>query len=311
MARISVIIPVYNTEQYLHRCLESILAQSFQSYDVILINNGSTDRSGMICDEYAQKYDNIHVIHRQTNGGVSKSRNSGLDCIAVDWGFRDRAAESTNLPLSICNFAHTDGSAPAEDPTLPSVTVCSSEDFFVTNNLNSILTWGKLYQKDLFANIRFPLGRYHEDEFTIHKLLFSTDKIAFIEAPPLYYYYKNPNGLMSPSLYYTRLDVLAAFRKRIPFLKAHHLQKAYRWQADLYYKRTYIYQQLFLKHYPNEIKKYNRILNRHYRYALRHLRLSNRISFHTHIYLYEKHYPHLMWLYWTGKGLIGKIIKRK
>ena len=81
---ISVIVPVYNTEKYLHRCVDSILAQTFTDFELLLIDDGSTDSSGAICDEYAQKDSRVRVFHKE-NGGVSSARNLGLDKAKGKW----------------------------------------------------------------------------------------------------------------------------------------------------------------------------------------------------------------------------------
>ena len=83
MATISVIVPVYKVEPYLHRCVDSILAQSFQDFELILVDDGSPDRCGVICDEYAQKDSRVRVIHQQ-NGGLSAARNAGIDLVLAD-----------------------------------------------------------------------------------------------------------------------------------------------------------------------------------------------------------------------------------
>lgn len=84
MPKVSVIIPVYNAEKYLRKCLDSVLAQSFADFEVLLINDGSTDGSGKICDDYAQKDARVKVFHKE-NGGVSSARNLGLDNATGDW----------------------------------------------------------------------------------------------------------------------------------------------------------------------------------------------------------------------------------
>lgn len=84
MPKISVIVPVYNTEKYLHRCVDSILAQTFTDFELLLIDDGSTDSSGAICDEYAQKDSRVRVFHKE-NGGASSARNLGLDNATGEW----------------------------------------------------------------------------------------------------------------------------------------------------------------------------------------------------------------------------------
>ena len=86
---ISVIVPVYNMKNYLRQCLDSLIVQTMENIEIIVVDDGSTDSSPQICDEYAEKDPRIIVIHRE-NGGLSAARNSGLDEILVDWGFRSR-----------------------------------------------------------------------------------------------------------------------------------------------------------------------------------------------------------------------------
>ena len=85
---VNIIIPVYNTASYLDRCMDSIINQTYNNLNVVFIDDGSSDESGVICDSYAEKYENVHVIHL-SNGGVSRARNSGLDFVSPLWGGRD------------------------------------------------------------------------------------------------------------------------------------------------------------------------------------------------------------------------------
>ena len=213
MSHISVIVPVYNVEQYLPRCVNSILSQSYPNFELILVDDGSPDNCGAICDEYARRDFRVRVIH-QANGGLSAARNAGIDWAFAnsnsqwltfidsdDWVHPDylktllHAAKSTNLPLSICGFIRTSGEEPVIDPTLLQFQLWSSEHFFVEHNVNSIIACGKLYKKNLFSSIRYLLGKLHKDEFTTYKLLFSTEKVAIIDAP-LYYYFQNSSGII-------------------------------------------------------------------------------------------------------------------
>lgn len=324
---ISIIVPVYNVEDYLHRCIDSILAQTFTSYDVILVDDGSTDNSGRICDEYAKKYENIHVLHQQYRG-VSGARNTGLEWALThsdsQWlAFIDsddyvhpkyletlfQAATESNLPISICSYVRTSGEIPESPPICPSQ-VWDTEDFFISLNTNFILIWGKLYRKDLYAKVRFPRGLIHEDEFTTHKVLFATEKVAYIDTP-LYYYFRNPRSITGTGWSEKRLVILDAFRERLKFLHSRKLQKAYRWQTQYYFDHIITYWGLLRQKYDSSSTPHDRFMLKHFRYALYCGRRSNQIPFHGNENFYEQAHPLFMELYWRWKGLCHKFSKKR
>ena len=232
---ISIIVPVYKVEAYLSRCIESILAQTFNDYELILIDDGSPDNCGNICDEYAQKDNRIHVIHKK-NGGLSEARNSGLDWSfnhsesewitfidSDDWVHPEyldilyKAINDNKCKISACMIAQV------EEFTTPTAEISDyicelhcTERFFRIKKVNAIVSTGKLYYKKLFERVRFPVGKLHEDEFTTYKCLFQTDVIAYINIP-LYFYYLNPcsitHSIWSPS----KLDQLEGIFGSIRF----------------------------------------------------------------------------------------------
>lgn len=188
MPQISVIVPVYKVEPYLHRCVDSILAQTFTDFELILVDDGSPDNCGAICDEYAAKDERVRVIH-QKNGGLSAARNAG-----IDWAFANsdsawlafvdsddwvhpqyleklyRAAAESGVKLAVCAYIETETEvrhAPAENNWRE----YDWKDFFVQESINSIISVNKLYAKALFSGLRYPAGRLHEDEFLSPRLL--------------------------------------------------------------------------------------------------------------------------------------------
>ena len=180
---ISVIVPIYKVEKYLHRCIDSVLAQTFTDFELILVDDGSPDNCGKICDEYAEKDNRIHVIHKE-NGGLSDARNAG-----IDWAFANsdsewitfidsddwihpkyletlyNAVKETGCEISICGYEETTGDSPKVDDINLQAVIVSTEDFFCEHNVNAVVAWGKLYKKELFREIRYPVGKLHEDEF--------------------------------------------------------------------------------------------------------------------------------------------------
>lgn len=216
MPKISVIVPIYNVESYLHRCVDSILAQTYQDFEIILIDDGSPDGCPQICDEYAAKDNRIHVIH-QKNGGLSAARNSGIDWVFTnsdsdwltfidsdDWVFPEyleylfRAASENSTEISACDtfFAKEENFVRNSDGY--SAEVLEPEDYWVKFGGYCSVAWEKLYKKELFESVRFPVGTIHEDEFTTHKIVFQTDKIAVVPNRLYVYFYGNGSIMRSP-----------------------------------------------------------------------------------------------------------------
>ncbi|MBQ8524633.1 MAG: glycosyltransferase family 2 protein [Clostridia bacterium] len=216
MPKISVIVPVYKVEQYLCRCIDSILGQTFSDFELILVDDGSPDNCGKICDEYAAKDERIHVIH-QENGGLSAARNTGIDWAfdnsdsewlafidSDDWVHKEyleallAAAEITKLPVSVVSFKRVRDEIDSDElsfvPTL--IEIHNTEEFFCKRNVEATVAWGKIYRKELFRNLRYPVGKIHEDEFLTYKIIFQCPQIAYLPLT-MYWYYQNPNGIMN------------------------------------------------------------------------------------------------------------------
>lgn len=241
MSLISVIVPIYKVEKYINRCVDSILSQTFCDFDLILIDDGSPDRCGMICEEYAKSDKRVHVIH-QENGGLSAARNVG-----IDWAFANSDSEwltfidsddwvhcrylemlyfsalKHNTGISICGYKCTSGDSPkVEDDEL--ISACWETDtYFMQCRTNAVVAWGKLYSKNFFQSIRYPIGKIHEDEFTTHKLLFQYPRVAVIPAP-LYAYFENPKGITGVQWNSQKLDKVKAVEEQISYFGRRKMQ---------------------------------------------------------------------------------------
>ena len=196
---LSIILPIYNVEKYLDRCMKSILKQSFKDYEIILVDDGSPDRCGDICDEYAKKDKRIKVIHKE-NGGLSDARNSGLDVAtgkfvafidSDDFIHKDmymilyNAIIDSKSDISQCKFKYffkedelnkniiNDGNYKIYN------NIDAIEEVIENKNLNANV-WNKLYKKELFNDIRFPKGKIHEDEFVTYKVFYKASSISFV-----------------------------------------------------------------------------------------------------------------------------------
>lgn len=214
VALINVVVPVYKVEQYLDRCITSILAQTMRDFTLILVDDGSPDNCGVLCDAWAERDHRIHVIHQQ-NQGLSGARNAGiewaLDNTESEWiTFVDsddwihprylevlyHAVQETDLRVAVGGFQRTsqDGFIPDLPEAMPPA-VWTSESFYCDEKLTATVATGKLYSQKDFEDIRYPLGKIHEDEFTTYKLLFRYEKIAVVQQP-LYLYFQNQEGIM-------------------------------------------------------------------------------------------------------------------
>ena len=228
---IGVIVPVYKVEKYIAECIESILAQTYTDFELILIDDGSTDNSGLICDEYAETDDRIVVFH-QENKGQAVARNVGLDYVFEkensEWiAFVDSddfivndyllllitAAQKNNVSISGCGYSESIGEylllKKANDP----IVICSDE--YYSRNAGIVL-WGKLYKSALLERIRFPDVKKFEDEFVSYKLVFQNDIVSYIESP-LYIYYQSKNSVMRNNSDKIDFSFITAFEEQERF----------------------------------------------------------------------------------------------
>lgn len=226
MPIISVIVPVYKVENFIDRCVQSILSQTYTDYELILVDDGSPDKCGAICEAWAEKDHRIRVIHKE-NGGLSDARNVGVKCSVGEWiTFIDsddyvhpkmleslyNAVLEHGVKVSICGYAYTYGE-PLEVTDL-TAKAWKPADFYLQHNVNATVSWGKLYHKDVV--ISFPVGKLHEDEYTTYRVLFGCNKLAVVEAP-LYAYFQNASGIMNSKWHVNRMDAWTALEQQVAF----------------------------------------------------------------------------------------------
>jgi len=239
MPTISVIVPVYKVETYIHRCIDSILAQTYTDFELILVDDGSPDDCGAICDEYAAKDDRIYVIH-QKNGGLSAARNAG-----IDWAFANSDSEwltfvdsddwvhpqylSLLLQANVEN--HTQISNAQLEKTLDYVqfkTLNSPTIFaappqtalFDGRGLLCAYVWGRLIHKPLFRDIRFPVGKNWEDIFTTYRFLFQVEQVSVVDEK-LYFYFTNPTGISNSKWNPNYQDEFDAYEELLSFSRTY------------------------------------------------------------------------------------------
>lgn len=224
---ISIVVPVYNVEKYLNRCVDSILSQSYGNIEVILVDDGSPDRCPEICDNYAQLDGRVKVVH-QLNAGLSAARNAGIDSASGeligfvdgdDWVSGDMyevlctGLVNSGANMSICNFRYVNGDEAddCDNSNLPIKDEVLIGTERIIGKLSDEKNWywviacNKLFRREMFSDTRYPLGKLHEDEFVIHKLLLKCDKVACVSRA-LYFYLQHSSGITKSKYTIRRLD---------------------------------------------------------------------------------------------------------
>lgn len=239
MPQISVIVPVYKVEKYIYRCVDSILAQTYTDFELILVDDGSPDSCGAICDEYAKKDSRVVVIH-QENGGLSAARNAG-----IDWAFANSDSEwltfvdsddwivpdylemlyaGTDISdIVTCNAKYYHENEIVEVNSFSSERcVFSGRDaclhLYKMDGMISIEAWAKLYRKVLFRNVRFPNGKIHEDQAIVPILLYNATNVTALKAT-IYCYFVREESIMNQKFSGKRFDDLEALNTCISFFE--------------------------------------------------------------------------------------------
>ena len=227
---ISVVVPVYNVEQYIRECVDSIISQTHYHLEIVLVDDGSLDKCPVICDEYAKKDGRIKVIH-QKNGGLAKARNVGIENSNGEYiTFIDsddyvvsnyiemlyRGIIENDADVSIASFRSfkKNNIAVIEDCSSQFAAISKKRCFEIYTSISTnpfVSAWNKLYKRNLFSNIRFPEGKLYEDAFTTYKIFDVAQKIVFTSSV-LYFYRLNPDSIMGQSFRKKHLEMIDAFR---------------------------------------------------------------------------------------------------
>lgn len=215
--KISIIIPVYNKENLISRCVDSVINQTYKELEIIIVDDGSTDRSGIICEEYSKKDNRIRVIHKK-NGGLSSARNAGLKIATGDYiGFVDsddwisvdffeyllNLLVRYNADISICDYCLTNGLISTENVD-ESITSLQRDDllrtfFRVNGERSNSSVCNRLYRRELLYDVEFPDGYVNEDVFFSYFVFIKT-KNAVMSNLKKYYYYINNGGITRGAL---------------------------------------------------------------------------------------------------------------
>ena len=250
MGVISVIVPVYKVEPYIQRCIDSILAQTFTDFELILVDDGSPDCCGEICDEYTLRDSRVFVIH-QKNGGLSAARNSGIKWAlengdsewvtfidSDDWvdtqylSFLFKACTDCQTDISSCLYQRVNTNL--SEKYEYQVNLLTPQDALVNgNNGLDARACGRLYRISLFKSARFPVGMNMEDFWLIPEILLNVERVACVNFP-LYYYFINGKSITQRANYSLYLNAWAGYEKQIKLFAAKGYTDLLRLQINSY-----------------------------------------------------------------------------
>ena len=256
---ISVVVAIYNIERWVEKCIESVLTQSYIDFELILVDDGSTDLSREICEKYCRLDDRIKLIS-QNNQGLSAARNTGIDvCCGEyimfldgdDYLYKDALKnameniENSDICIFQYEYVNENGEYMGAPLSYKQKITMNKENalkrLFVDDNIGGIVAWGKLYKKSLFIdnNIYYPVGKYHEDCFTTYKLFFLANTITYIPNVG-YYYVQRSDSIMHCKFDKKHLDKIQAadecrefVNKNLPQVRSACECACYKWYLQV------------------------------------------------------------------------------
>ena len=290
--KISVIIPVYKVEQYLDKCVESVINQTYKNLEIILVDDGSPDNCPKMCDEWAKKDNRVKVIHKK-NGGLSDARNVGIENATGTYiAFLDSddyfdptycktlhnliSKNSADVASTYLNFVYEN----EEDAKQHEQPIIEQKDEVVVEGIEVIkllfnpptpyfVMAQKMYKKEIFNNLRFTLNRLHEDDFLYYQVLAKTKKLVYT-TKPLYNYLQRSGSIMHTRKDKSFIDFHDAYIEKTKFIEENYPEFKQDIYALLVWKFRYYYRRMNKKIISKEVrnmwlnsyKKYYKLLNK-------------------------------------------------
>lgn len=263
---ISIIVPVYNVEKYLKRCLNSIEQQTYDDWECIIVNDGSTDLSGEICKEYVNRDKRFHLIN-QENKGLSGARNTGLEvakgeyiCFVdsddwIDIHYLDVlvcSLEKSNSDISICGYYESNGESHTARYLEVDCLCMNGKEFtdYVSCNKIQSFAWNKMYRKEVIKDRRYREGVYYEDVLMLNDIMPKISNVSVINKP-LYYYYMRDDSIIHNRNIKRENDYFNAFKERY---QLDYIQEKARYEILRLLMVEYYY---ILQVFPSRIKRKN------------------------------------------------------
>ncbi|MFD1040618.1 glycosyltransferase family 2 protein [Virgibacillus byunsanensis] len=292
---ISIIVPVYNSSPYIRKCIESIQVQTFKNFELILVNDGSIDQSGDICDQYARNDSRIKVVHKE-NGGVSSARNAGLNIAkgefisfvdGDDWIYKDMFEKLYNLcrksesDISICSiYRELNGDIvhiKREELVKEMDNIEAMKQLF-TGKYFRFAVWAKLYKKHCFNDIRYPEDRRLDDLPTTYKVVSKANKVVYTNYTGYIYVWRD-NSILTSTYNEKKLDVFLGWDEIIAFMNENYPQLSEEYMSCfVYYSMDHVYKILNQVKDPGEKEMYilfiQQYIRKYYKKILKNTRLS-------------------------------------
>lgn len=277
MSKVSIIVPVYNVSHYLKDCITSILNQTFKDYELILVDDGSTDDCSKICDEYALKDKRIKVYHKK-NGGLSDARNFGINHSSCDYiGFIDsddtiepdmfdtlyKNISENEADVSICGLfdCYTDRKVP--QCCEKSFGILSGEEALkeaLEGKKFSVNAINKLYKKELFKDIMFPKGKLSEDAFTIPQILANAKRVVYTTEPK-YNYMHRVGTITTSNFKINDLNVIEGYEEILKFINQNFPELKNLAEARLIWSYIYVLDKMILSECFHNWDEYKMVIS--------------------------------------------------
>ncbi|NFG60722.1 glycosyltransferase [Clostridium sp. CMCC3677] len=252
MKLVSVIVPIYKVEKYLIRCVESIQKQTYKNLEIILVDDGSPDSCGKMCDELAEKDKRIKVIHK-VNGGLSDARNVGIEVAkgeylvfvdSDDWLDLDmiellyNLCEQRDAEIAECSYRNLYMDGIIEETRCTAEIIEADSLLALEGMLDwkyfKPVAWNKLYKKSVFKDVRYPKGKIHEDEFTTYKYIYNANKIVYVDVSKYNYDRRRVDSITGEDFREANLYASLAFRERLDFFKEHNIKSLQNKMINIY-----------------------------------------------------------------------------
>ncbi|MCC8107087.1 MAG: glycosyltransferase [Clostridiales bacterium] len=269
---VTVIIPAYNAELYIERCLDSVVAQTLKDFEVLIVNDGSIDRTGKLVDRFAREYPFIRVIHKE-NGGSASARNVGIKEARGDFiAFVDaddfihpqyieiltNAEKHTHSDIIQCGFQITYSDnvpikAIEDEPAFTEYNNIQFLEKFCNKKtyLSTTVLWNKLYKRALFDDLEFPTNRGIDDEYLICQIIYRAKQITVVDNE-LYYYFMSENSQMRSRPTLKSIDNVEAIENQLTFFESIGQPKLYNMLLYRYYSAVSGAYQLVKREFPEE-----------------------------------------------------------
>ncbi|MFR1065186.1 MAG: hypothetical protein DBY41_05425 [Clostridium sp.] len=284
--KISVIVPIYNVEQYLDKCVESLVNQTYKNLEIILVDDGTKDKSGEMADLWSIKDERIKVIHKE-NGGLSDARNAGMKIAtgeyitfvdSDDWiNYKMYAIlinnlEKYNADISVCAVKKVYKEDVVNEKQVVNkeeICVFTSEEALENLLDEGILkqtVWNKLYKREVIDGIYFEFGKIHEDEFWTYQIFGKCEKIVYT-VEQLYYYLQRSGSIMDKPFSMSRLDALEARNNRLNYIKQKFPKLEIKAKKSLFFSCLYQYQLMLKCEKIVEQRKYEQVIKKYIEYV--------------------------------------------